>query len=30
MKYARPDEVGRVNTPHGIEARRIHENDMCR
>ena len=27
MKYARPEEVGRVETPHGIEARRIHEND---
>lgn len=27
MKYSRPEDEARVDTPHGIEARRIHEND---
>ena len=27
MKYMHPDLADRVDTPHGIEARKIHEND---
>jgi quercetin dioxygenase-like cupin family protein len=27
MKYSKPQSAERIETPHGIEARRIHEND---
>ncbi len=27
MRYSRPDETRTVDTPHGIEARKIHENE---